>query len=105
LGELLLEGERLGEVEAGLQEQDRHVGPDPSGHVDDRGPFGLECGCDGDARQARVLQSPSEDLLRMLVLEANVQIADEIFGKQQFHRVLAWISPWIGSRSVYPWVC
>ena len=38
--------------------------------------------------EARVLQSPPEDLRGVLVLEPNVEVADLVFGKQQFHVVL-----------------
>ena len=78
LGELLLEREGLGEVEPGLEEQDRDVGPDLDGHVDDARPLALEGRGHGDALEPGAGERPLEDLLGRGVLEPFVQL-DQLF--------------------------
>ena len=85
LRELFLEGERFGEMEPGLEEQDGNVGLDPRRHMDDCGAFGLECRGDGHSGQPFFGKRPLQDLGWMLILETSVQLSDLVFGKQQVH--------------------
>jgi hypothetical protein len=80
--QLRLEREGLGEVEAGLQEQDRDVRADLDRHVHHARPLGLEGRGDRDALQPRVLERPTDDLARVRGLEPVVERVDLALGQE-----------------------
>ncbi len=95
-GELLLERERLGELEPRLQEQDRDLRADLRGEVHHHGALGLEGRRDRDPVEARALQRPFDDLLRVRSFEGVVARRQLVGGKQCLHP-----SPPPAGRRVY----
>src|SRR3989304_2435240 len=60
-------------MEAGVQEQDRHLGQDQRGHVHHARALRLERRGQRDPLEPRLEQGPSPDLARVCALEALVQ--------------------------------
>src|SRR3990172_3165518 len=69
-------------MEAGVQEQDRHLGQDQRGHVHHARALRLERRGQRDPLEPRLEQGPSHDLARVCDLEALVQ-GVELLGGQQ----------------------
>src|SRR5439155_22632496 len=94
LAQSLLELERLAEVEAGLEEEDRDVGADASRHVDDARALGLESGGHRDPIEPGFLEHPPHDVVRRRLLEARVRFLGGLRGRQLLHASYAsWPRP------------